>query len=889
MASSGGVASSAGAAADQAPGGGRDRAASAPPPDDAAAPLLSRLHYLFRLALPAVFGVGANYLFEKQRALGLAMDSAESPLSAQDAAWSGIVAGRNRAQGSLGNAIVDQLDYLPASAAHTANICGRLGVDGEEEEGGANRKYTEMRRIFASAGPDSDDNVTQAALTAVLPPHLRMHLTDEAFAAMDEDGNGTFSFDEVSSLLARCHDEKNVRKMRVLFEHIDADGSGEITAAELQSILPHVTKEQMSQLMVEFDANHDGLFTWDEVQGIYPRLKELGAENLRIPYCSALCSPVEMLKSTSMEMAQYFLGLRFMAAMFVGFACFAVILILCNIVINDTLLRTKYAVGGAELASNRSNGAEQDAVLGATTSLYWLSYTSTFPSVFLASFSYASFWRRVDEFNIGDRAWAGLATAEVIHTVTVTVLLSVLVWGLGALADRIRAAEERLDKGVITCSDFTVEVQCVPPSATASQLAMLFRQWGPIAKVVVHFPIKSELTNVLEKASDAIMELRFVERRRKKLLKIESMTSPLSGNREGALDGAPEEGGVYVGGSDAAAPATPATPKSPTPGRRSVAETEALLQTAKMLRRRDKSLRTIVVDELATILEETLDETKRLIANAHIKHTPLTNPPTPLATAFVSFVVEADREKCEASFQKRTAINWAFFLFGRCQCCFCCFCVPDPDAPESIARREMVTQRRGNPFLVDHRWESFLRRTPIHWQVEWDSWLGDRAKGALARPREHGSEHPFLRPGTDHGHVDALRSELEGADASLNGFANTYSRWGTLRHVAALQLRSLLGITLHLQRAPEPGDIRWENLHVATCSKVLRYMILIGVLTLFCILVRTSTRPHALAPPRARCSHPPRPHSSTTYISSAHRSPFFLRFTSSSPALVSPI
>jgi Ca2+-binding EF-hand superfamily protein len=829
--------------ADHARGAGRDRTASAPPLEDAGAPLLSRLHYLFRLALPAMTGAGANYLFEKQRALGLAMDSAESVLSPQDSAWAGIVAGRNRVQGSLGIAIVDQLDYRPTSACRVAGAGGDAGGEDDRED-------TEMRRIFNSARPDADGNVMQAALTAVLPPHLRVHLTDEAFEALDEDGNGAFSFDEVSSLLARCHDEKNVRKMRALFERIDADGSGEITAAELQSVLPHVTKAQMNQLMEEFDANHDGLFTWDEVQGMYPRLKELGAENLPIPYCSALCYPVDMLKSTSMEMAQYFLGLRFMAVMFVVFACIAVILVACNVVINDTLLRTKYAVDGATLASNNSSsGGELHAVIGATTGLYWLSYTSTFPSVYLASFSYASFWKRIDEFDIDDRAWAGLATAEVIHTVTVTVLLSVLVWGLGALADRIRAAEELLDKGVISCSDFTLEVQCVPPSATAPQLAMLFKRWGAVAKVVMHFPIKSDLTNTQKKASDVIAELRFVERRRLKLREIESMTrsSPLpetfAEGAQGAL-GTPlgtlaaERRCGAVGTADA--PATPVSPTTPTATRRSVVETEALLQTAKMLQRRNTSLRSIDVDEKATALEETLVETKRLITNAHTMHRPLTNPPTPLATAFVSFVMEADREKCEASFRKRTSINWAYFLFSCCQCCFCCVCVHDPHDPNVTARREMA-KRRGNPFLVDQRWESFLRHAPMHWQVEWDSWLSDRAKGALVKPREHGSEHPFLSPEADHGHVNALRPAPEGADRALDGYAESYSRWATLRYVITLKLRSLLGTTLHLQRAPEPGDIRWENLHVATCSKVLRYIILVGVLTLFCILVRTTS------------------------------------------------
>ena len=292
-------------------------------PDAIAIPFAARLHYGARLALPAVTGVGGHWLLKKQRNLASDMSEPNALLDAEALPFEGLIAGRagEGGEGRLGLAIIDQLDYLPKGGTREGGdvSCfgsrgggggggigsGGDGVEGESlGAGGATSEDAEMRKIFALASPDENGCVTQASLTAALPDRMSAVLTDHAFALLDEDGDGLFTFKEISSLLARCYDESDVRKMRALFDRIDADGSGEITGAELQSVLPHVTQSQMERLMVEFDENHDGCFTWNEVQGMYPRLKEMGAEDLPIPYAQALCYPIDALKSTSMEMAQ---------------------------------------------------------------------------------------------------------------------------------------------------------------------------------------------------------------------------------------------------------------------------------------------------------------------------------------------------------------------------------------------------------------------------------------------------------------------------------------------------------------------------------------------------------------------------------------------------------
>ena len=432
-------------------------------------PAKDAIAFAVHVALPAVTGIGSKWLVEKQRMLTRDVGDTDN-LTAEQRAYRGLLAGRttrlpvdaeNGAAGegkggSLALSVVSQADYLPKSAHLVKKLCGGAAEDDEADD---TAEETAMRKAFAAAHPDEDGNVTQAALVAVLPERMRAALTDEAFAALDTDGDGKFSYEEVSLLLARLHDETAIKQMRVLFDHIDKDKSGEINAQELQHVLPYVTDSQMKHLIDEFDTNHDGLFTFEEVSGMFPRLKELGADALPIPYCQALMWPVEALKSTSMEMAQYFLGLRFMAILFCVMMVFGAILCACNVVINFTLMKQMHVY-----ESNGTDGTRSLGPLGETEGtskvMTELAYTSTFPSVFLASFSYKTFWEKERYFpDISSMDWNLLVSAEIIHTGTTVVILCFLVWALGTLNDQIVGSEELLDKGVTSCSDFTMEVQ----------------------------------------------------------------------------------------------------------------------------------------------------------------------------------------------------------------------------------------------------------------------------------------------------------------------------------------------------------------------------------------------------------------------------------------------
>lgn len=90
-------------------------------------------------------------------------------------------------------------------------------------------------------------------------------------------GEGTsswqYSFAEMRAALGSASEAKDIQRMRALFERADADGSGALTAMELHTVLPYVSDSQMQTLIEEFDTNMDGMFTFDEIVGMYPRLK----------------------------------------------------------------------------------------------------------------------------------------------------------------------------------------------------------------------------------------------------------------------------------------------------------------------------------------------------------------------------------------------------------------------------------------------------------------------------------------------------------------------------------------------------------------------------------------------------------------------------------------
>ena len=730
--------------------------------------IIDKTKYTGDLVLSAVSGLGAQALTDKQRAItqeALAQLAAGKPFTPHVIAYRGLLdedidPGTN---GSIGLAILHQMDHYPKSAPLDLSCCGKQLDGGGGGVGRTNehREDAEMRSIFDKASPgeydpEANGEVTRGNLIAALPAAMRAVVTDAMFDALDEDKTGTFSFEEVSLLLARCNDEGEVEQMRLLFNRMDTDESGTITAEEPKTVLPvSVSEEHVDALVEEFDTNGDGLFTFNEVKGMFPRLRELGAGSLPIPYCQALLHPIESLKSTSMEMAQYFLSLRFMCFMYCTMCIFGAALIACNWVINDNLIQYRVLLNDTALP----------AIIGT------LPYTSSFPSVFLASYSYQSFFEREKMFpTIPDDAWNLLATAEIIHTVITVVILCFLVWALGALNDQIRGSEELLDKGVTSCSDFTLEVTCIPPSATAVQLGHVFRRWGEVAKVTLHFPIRSSLVDHTNVISQSVTNLRYAQRKDDIVANITSNGKHLK---------VPHQASILA-----------------------MAENKTLqeIDTAK---------------EKETIAEELVETMAAVVKGGKPK--PLTNAPTPFATAFVSFMHEADRSECEKSFADSTSINWSVFL--------------GLEKPPQVLGED-GSDLNTNPYLFDQRWSHGLGMTPAHWRGEWSRYFRERLKGpgrkVFSRPEWFGVFIPVGTNDTD----DILNLSPDALDASSG-----HTRCSTLQFICAQRVKLFCGCTLRVKRAPEPKDIRWKNIHIATCSKFLRYLVLITVLTTFCGLV----------------------------------------------------
>tara|TARA_B110000908_G_scaffold134939_1_gene159609 strand:- start:348 stop:857 length:510 start_codon:yes stop_codon:yes gene_type:complete len=145
-----------------------------------------------------------------------------------------------------------------------------------------------------------------------------------------------------------------------------------------------------------------------------------------------------------------------------------------------------------------------------------------------------------------------------------------------------------------------------------------------------------------------------------------------------------------------------------------------------------------------------------------------------------------------------------------------------------------------NPFILDQRWMNFLGQLPLHFKDEWEGFAKERAKGCCRKMPENGNTL-FLpaQDGGDYFFLSFLRmteyftnlmilflmmtfllGDVEALEEAAWVPDGGHSRMSTIKFICDLKLRSFLGCTLHAVRAPEPGDVRWENLHVATCSKV---------------------------------------------------------------------
>ena len=125
--------------------------------------------------------------------------------------------------------------------------------------------------VFASFDCDADGKISAAELRgcmrATLGEDVPAEEAEALVASADADGDGFISLEEFAALNATApgDDEED---LRLAFKVFDADGSGDISAAELASVLhglgEKATVQQCRRMIEGVDKNGDGLISFDE-------------------------------------------------------------------------------------------------------------------------------------------------------------------------------------------------------------------------------------------------------------------------------------------------------------------------------------------------------------------------------------------------------------------------------------------------------------------------------------------------------------------------------------------------------------------------------------------------------------------------------------------------
>ncbi|VAH69165.1 unnamed protein product [Triticum turgidum subsp. durum] len=128
----------------------------------------------------------------------------------------------------------------------------------------------EMERVFRKFDANGDGRISRPELAALFESLGHAATEDELTRMMfeaDADGDGFISLEEFAALNATApgDDEED---LRLAFKVFDADGSGDISAAELARVLhglgEKATVQQCRRMIEGVDKNGDGLISFDE-------------------------------------------------------------------------------------------------------------------------------------------------------------------------------------------------------------------------------------------------------------------------------------------------------------------------------------------------------------------------------------------------------------------------------------------------------------------------------------------------------------------------------------------------------------------------------------------------------------------------------------------------
>jgi calmodulin len=86
---------------------------------------------------------------------------------------------------------------------------------------------------------------------------------------VDADGNGTIDFPEFLTMMARkMKDTDSEEEIKEAFKVFDADGNGQISAAELKHVMLNLgeklTDEEVNEMIREADVDNSGTINYEE-------------------------------------------------------------------------------------------------------------------------------------------------------------------------------------------------------------------------------------------------------------------------------------------------------------------------------------------------------------------------------------------------------------------------------------------------------------------------------------------------------------------------------------------------------------------------------------------------------------------------------------------------
>ena len=133
-------------------------------------------------------------------------------------------------------------------------------------------QLADLKEAFSVFDKDGDGNITAGELGAVLRS-LDQNPTETELQDMinevDEDRDGTISFQEFSTMMERKTEATNREaELRSAFSLFDKDSNGLISADELRHVMKtlgeDLTEDEIDQMMREADTNGDGQINYEE-------------------------------------------------------------------------------------------------------------------------------------------------------------------------------------------------------------------------------------------------------------------------------------------------------------------------------------------------------------------------------------------------------------------------------------------------------------------------------------------------------------------------------------------------------------------------------------------------------------------------------------------------